>query len=401
MPTTSFYCEKCNRTMDDKQFYGTNNLEKFPSGKLKYCKKCVSLHVDNFNPETYLWILQDCDVPYIPDEWNKLLASYGRDRSKLTGTTILGRYLAKMKLKQYKDYRWKDNEFLQELNNSKIEQTMKRQGYDVQQIAEAVNKATFTLPDEILQEPDIQLPEVPISADPYGANTEIESSIGFDLTDEDKTYLCIKWGKTYRPDEWVRLEQLYEEMMASYDIQSAGDKNTLILACKASLKSNQLLDLGDIDGAQKATKMYDALMKSGKWTAAQNKAEKGEYVDSIGELVAVCETDGFIPRFYVDGPQDKVDRVIQDMQEYTRTLITEEMHLGSLIEKAVKQIEEDKANDIDLEDDDGDDDALEEKLFSKEETFLTDQDFMDFKDAEEEWLEADKEFFDSLTEEEE
>ena len=401
MPTTSFYCEKCNRTMDDKQFYGTNNLEKFPSGKLKYCKKCVSLHVDNFNPETYLWILQDCDVPYIPDEWNKLLATYGRDRSKLTGTTILGRYLAKMKLKQYKDYRWKDNEFLQELNNSKIEQTMKRQGYDVQQIAEAVNKATFTLPDEILQEPDIQLPEIPISADPYGANTEIESSIGFDLTDEDKTYLCIKWGKTYRPDEWVRLEQLYEEMMASYDIQSAGDKNTLILACKASLKSNQLLDLGDIDGAQKATKMYDALMKSGKWTAAQNKAEKGEYVDSIGELVAVCETDGFIPRFYVDGPQDKVDRVIQDMQEYTRTLITEEMHLGSLIEKAVKQIEEDKANDIDLEDDDGDDDALEEKLFSKEETFLTDQDFMDFKDAEEEWLETDKEFFDSLGEEEE
>ena len=400
MPTTSFYCEKCNRTMDDKQFYGTNNLEKFPSGKLKYCKKCVSLHVDNFNPETYLWILQDCDVPYIPDEWNKLLATYGRDKAKLTGTTILGRYLAKMKLKQYRDYRWKDNDFLQELNNSKIEQTMKRQGYDVQQIAEAVNKATFTLPDEILQEPDIQLPEYPVSADPYGANAEIESSIGFDLTDEDKTYLCIKWGKTYRADEWVKLEQLYEEMMASYDIQSAGDKNTLILACKASLKSNQLLDLGDIDGAQKATKMYDALMKSGKWTAAQNKAEKGEYVDSIGELVAVCETDGFIPRFYVDGPQDKVDRVIQDMQEYTRTLITEEMHLGSLIEKAVKQIEEDKANDVDLEDD-GDDDALEEKLFSKEETFLTDQDFMDFKEAEEEWLEADKEFFDSLGEEEE
>jgi hypothetical protein len=44
----------------------------------------------------------------------------------MTGLTILGRYLSKMKLKQYKDFRWKDNEFLQELNNSKIEQTMKR-----------------------------------------------------------------------------------------------------------------------------------------------------------------------------------------------------------------------------------------------------------------------------------
>ena len=119
---TSYYCEKCNRTMDDKQFYGSNDVEKFPEGKLKLCKKCVSLHVDNFNPDTYLWILQDCDVPYIPDEWNKLLANYGKDRSKLTGTTILGRYLGKMKLKQYREFRWKDNEFLQELNNSKIEQ---------------------------------------------------------------------------------------------------------------------------------------------------------------------------------------------------------------------------------------------------------------------------------------
>jgi hypothetical protein len=34
--------------------------------------------------------------------------------------TILGRYLSKMKLKQFKDYRWKDNEFLQEVNNAKI-----------------------------------------------------------------------------------------------------------------------------------------------------------------------------------------------------------------------------------------------------------------------------------------
>ena len=398
---TSYYCEKCNRTMDDKQFYGSNNLEKFPEGKLKLCKKCVSLHVDNFNPDTYLWILQDCDVPYIPDEWNKLLANYGKDRSKLTGTTIVGRYIGKMKLKQYKDFRWKDNEFLQELNNSKIEETMKRQGYDAQQIAEAVNKATFTLPDEVLQQPDYQEIDDTDPAPLYGT-TEIETSIGFDLTDEDRTYLCIKWGKTYRPDEWVRLEQLYEDMMSSYDIQSAGDKNTLILACKASLKSNQLLDLGDIDGAQKATKMYDSLMKSGKWTAAQNKAEKGEYVDSIGELVAICEADGFIPRFYVESPQDKVDRVIQDMQDYTRTLITEEMHLGGLIERAVKQIEEDKLRDQELEDnDDGDDDALEDKLFSEEETFLTDQDFMDFKDAEEEWDEANKNFFDALEDEEE
>jgi len=102
------------------------------------------------------------------------------------------------------------------------------------------------------------------------------------------------------------------------------------------------LDIGDIDGAQKVSKMYDTLMKSGKFTAAQNKAEQGEFVDSIGELVAICERDGFIPKYYVDGPQDKVDRVLQDMQQYTHDLITEEVGLGSLIERAIQQIEEEK-----------------------------------------------------------
>jgi len=70
------------------------------------------MHVDNWNPDTYLWILQECDVPYVPDEWAKLMENYARDPSKLTGMTILGRYLSKMKLKQWKEYRWKDTAFL-------------------------------------------------------------------------------------------------------------------------------------------------------------------------------------------------------------------------------------------------------------------------------------------------
>ena len=95
-----FYCEKCNRTKSAEEFYSSNNLEKYPNdGKLHQCKKCLTMHVDNWDPETYLWILQEIDVPYIPDEWNKLMATYAKDNKKLSGMTILGRYLSKMKLK--------------------------------------------------------------------------------------------------------------------------------------------------------------------------------------------------------------------------------------------------------------------------------------------------------------
>ena len=276
MPDT-YYCEKCNKTMKADQFYGSNNLTKYPEGKLKQCKQCITMHVNNFDPDTYLWILQECDVPYVPEEWNKLLLSYGQDRSKLTGMTILGRYLSKMKLKQYKDYRWEHNQHLQDIANKKIEETMLRQGYDRVQIDEAINKATIILPEGEIAEPVYAAPVLPVDeTEDYFAN-QAGAADDFvdDLTDEDRTYLRLKWGKTYKPEEWIRLEQLYEEMMASYDIQGAGHIDTLKLVCKTSLKANQLIDIGDIEGFQKMQKAYDSLMKAGKFTAAQNKAESG------------------------------------------------------------------------------------------------------------------------------
>lgn len=204
--TQTYFCEKCHKTMRGDEFYGSNNLEKYPEGKLHQCKKCISMHVDNFNPDTYLWILQECDVPYVPDEWNKLLMKYP-DRSKLTGMTILGRYLSKMKLKQHKDYRWEHTEYLQEVANKKIEETMKRQGYDAVQIADAINKASFEVPIGELAEPEY-IPPQPrdIPQEDYFDRNDSFSDDDLDLSDEDKMYLRLKWGKTYKPEEWVRLE---------------------------------------------------------------------------------------------------------------------------------------------------------------------------------------------------
>ena len=404
MAAESYFCEKCNRTMGAEQFYGSNNLKKYPEGKMKQCKKCMTMHVDNFNPDTYLWILQECDVPYIPEEWNKLLASYAKDRSKLTGMTILGRYLSKMKLKQFKDYRWKDNEFLQELANTKIEQTMKRQGYEAAEIAQVIATASVPIPQGEIPQPVYEENNNSINdtEDYFAEQSGGADDFVDDLTEEDRTYLRLKWGKTYKPEEWIRLEQLYEEMMNSYDVQGAGHIDTLKLVCKTSLKANQLIDIGDVEGFQKMSKVYDSLMKSGKFTAAQNKAESGEFVDSIGELVALCEKEGFIPRYYIDEPNDKVDRTLQDLQNYTRDLINEETNLSSMIEHALREIEKDKENEARLESDDGTDDeeAFEASLFDDDaEKVLQDEDFAAFADFEEGLELDDNDFLSSIFEE--
>ena len=386
-----YYCEKCNRTMSGDQFYSSNNLEKYPNdGKFPQCKKCITMHVDNWNPETYLWILQEADVPYIADEWNKLMMTYARDGKKTSGMTILGRYLSKMKLKQFRDYRWKDNEFLQQMANSKIEQAMKRQGYEAAEIADAINRATFEMPKGELQEPKfIETDENPFIQEDY-FDRNVETDFNDDLTDEDRTYLRLKWGKTYKPEEWIRLEQLYNEMMDSYDIQSAGHIDTLKLICKTSLKANQLIDIGDIEGFQKMSKVYDSLMKSGKFTAAQNKAESGDFVDSIGELIELCEKQGYIERYYIESPKDRVDLTIADMQRYTRTLIEEETNLPVMVEKALREIDkEDKDNAANTESEIVDD--IEISLDDLEQT-LKDKDFEDFEDFLDEAAAADADY---------
>ena len=137
--------------------------------------------------------------------------------------------------------------------------------------------------------------------------------------------------------------------------------------------------------------MYDSLMKAGKWTAAQNKTEENELIDSIGELVAICEKQGFIPKFYVETPNDKVDRVIQDMQIYTRELVTNELGLGNMIENALKAIQEEKES---IDEARAYGEAVESKneedeLFDYSHTELDDEDFDNFYDMQEELTDED------------
>ena len=267
---------------------------------------------------------------------------------------------------------------------------MKRQGYDAVEIHQAITQATVQVPQGVLEQPKYEEPNPFLSngnedyfSDVSGGNDDFVD----DLTEEDKTYLRLKWGKTYKPEEWVRLEQLYEEMMASYDVQGAGHIDTLKLVCKTSLKANQLIDIGDIEGFQKMSKVYDSLMKSGKFTAQQNKAETGDFVDSIGELIELCEKDGYIERYYIESPKDRVDLTIADMQRYTRTLIEEETNLPIMVEKALREIEkEDKADAENTEDMIVDD--IDLSLEDLERT-LKDQDFSDFQDFLDEEAAAD------------
>lgn len=345
-------CTKCGKMMDENtQFYTYKNGD-----KTAMCKKCLTMHIDNFNPETFLWLLQDMDVPYIEAEWNILRDRAFAKNPNLNGMSVFGKYLSKMKLKQWNQYGWADTERLKVLNEEKlkVKQAEKEQyeslikaQFDNGEITEAQYKtliSTETQNEDYYAGtgPALHIPGA-AADNPYQENNFIDKSLlsgpAAQLTDEDKIYLAMKWGRLYQPADWIELERNYNEMMNSFDIQDADTINTLILLCKTNLKMNQAIDCGDVEGFQKLSKVSESLRKSAKFTAAQNKEQKSDYVDSVGELVAMCERDGFIPRFATDIPQDKVDLTLKDMNSYVHKLVTQDLGFGQQIEDALKKIQ--------------------------------------------------------------
>jgi hypothetical protein len=59
--------------------------------------------------------------------------------------------------------------------------------------------------------------------------------------------------------------------------------------------------MGDVDSFQKLSRVYDAMMKSAKFTEAQNKDKEGNAIDSASAIVDFVEShSGAIPRLHYD-----------------------------------------------------------------------------------------------------
>ena len=134
--------------------------------------------------------------------------------------------------------------------------------------------------------------------------------------------------------------------------------------------------MNDFEGYNKLAKVYDSLMKSAKFTAAQNKTESENEFQAVSELILMAEEEGFIPRYDISVPQDIIDATMRDMERYLNTLVREEQGLGNLIEVAISQMKREEEANAELEA------ALEGESLVEED--LTDEDYIDFYEFQEE-----------------
>lgn len=360
------------------------------------CKNCLTAHIDNYKPETFEWILKRYNVPYMEDVWmqqvQKILAKQGP--AKFGPSSVIGQYIRLMNMTQYNQYTYEDTERLKaekeqrEAEEAARRETIRQNNAEFteqlqQKLANGeISEAEFNtlnVADNELESAANQTPAF------YGAGTN-EDEIMKSLSAEDQLYLISKWGAYYKPSEWIQMEKMYNRYASEYEL-NIDREETLKKICKISLKMDQSIDAGDVTGSKNYASILDTLRKSAKFTEAQNKDENVKELDSIGELIAICERDGgIIEQFPIDPdeyPQDKVDFTIKDLKAYNYNLVVNELGLGELIESYIEKLEQAEA---------ADEDAVNGMITSAEEEMeqmLTDEEAIDFQNYLMEELEAD------------
>lgn len=269
-------CESCGRALDSMSFLKTKSYL-FPSGYINVCTDCLARELEQNN---YSWnamdrLCQYLDIPFIPDKYEELLAT-------TKGADLLRAYNTIFFTEEYEGIDW-----------GSYEEAYK----DLQQtnaLAEAV----------------------PL------------------LAEQERIKLQQKWGMNYDDEALHYLENLYDGMTLTQNINGALQIDQALKICKVSYEIDCCLREGkDID---KLLASYDKLVKTGEFTP-KNVKNASDF-ESMGELVRWLEKKGFVNQFYDGETRDVVDETIKNIQSWNQRLYTNESGIGDEITQRIQSL---------------------------------------------------------------
>ena len=269
-------CSKCGNILDVSKFCPSKNFF-FNDGYLPICNDCIERLIKKYKDD---WSIVDklcqyADIPFIPDEWNKV---YKQNKEK-----TFPFYNKIFLTEKYEGLNWKIyyNEF------KKLEQ----EGL--------INR------------------ELPL------------------LSDREIAELQRKWGPNYSVEELDYLENLYNGIISTQNVNGGLSIDQSLKLCKISLEiDNRIREGSEID---KLLSSYDKLVKIGDFTP-KNVKNTGDF-ESVGELYAYLEKTGWINRYYDGAKKDVIDETIANIQNYNRRLWVNESGLSEDIEKRLEALQ--------------------------------------------------------------
>lgn len=269
-------CESCGRALDSLSFLKTKSYL-FPSGYINICTDCLARELESNH---YSWnamdrLCQYLDIPFIPDKYEELLAT-------TKGADLLRAYNTIFFTEEYDGIDW-----------GSYEEAYK----------------------------DLQQTNALVEAIPL-------------LAEQERIKLQQKWGMNYDDEALHYLENLYDGMTLTQNINGALQIDQALKICKVSYEIDCCLREGkDID---KLLASYDKLVKTGEFTP-KNVKNASDF-ESMGELVRWLERKGFENQFYDGETRDIVDETIKNIQSWNQRLYTNESGIGDEITQRIQSL---------------------------------------------------------------
>lgn len=346
-------CKCCGRQMDLKNFFASKNKELHPDGYLDIDKNCALMFFEYSNPATFMSILKEADIPWLPHKYLEILYSDFKP-TQPNNKALVGKYISKMKLSQYNKYGFYDSLSLQE-----------EEGYTKEELSDPFKYQypDWGMPPDFSIPLDIDMDRMPqgsknpedsqpafIAAQKGGIIAGVDTSI---LTEEDIQYLSNHWGATTSLEQCIECERKYQQMINNeYEVKTTTHKDYIKKICTLSVTADATLEAGDIDGYSKLMKTYDQITKAANLQPKDAAQESGDQYMDIGTIARICEEDDFIPNWNVELDQDKIDLTIVDFKLYLKRLINNDPSIKEMmldVEKKIKAKDEEELQLLDEE----------------------------------------------------
>ena len=268
-------CNRCQAPQTPESFAPTKSIF-YADGALPICNSCIESYLEDveFDWGEVNKLCQYADIPFVPKEWMRM-----RD---LNGSNAFPKYAEVFAQSEYEDLGW--SEYFE---------------------AFRALKASGELDDE--------LPGI---------------------ADKKRQQLQERWGANYDDEALRYLENLYNGLMTTQNVNGALQVDQALKICKMSYEIDcRIREGADFD---KLLSSYDKLVKAAEFTP-KNVKNINDF-DSVGELIKWLEKRGWHNTFYDDVSRDIVDETMQNFQAFNQRLYTNESGIGEQITERLNNL---------------------------------------------------------------
>lgn len=141
----------------------------------------------------------------------------------------------------------------------------------------------------------------------------------------------ITWGVGFTFQEYIKMESQYQDTISSFDVNNPMQLDAIRKASITSIMIDRAMIKGDIKDLKDLSTTYAAFMKMAKIDELIESSQS-DVLRTVADLANHLETEGFEFKFYDKVERDVVDKTIEDIQNYLRTLVLESTGLDATLE---------------------------------------------------------------------